>query len=75
MAKAKNAVIAGDYIGRQIIATFGQVTIVTGFGKGEPLNKATVDSYELITDEHRKSAASGIGRAWLAVHCLGRWEC
>ena len=49
MAKAKNAVIVGDYIGKQVLGTLGQVQIVTGFGKGELINRFTVDSYELIT--------------------------
>ncbi len=71
MAKAKNAVIAGDYLGKQIIATFGQVQLVTGFGKGENLDKFSVDSYELVTDEHRKSAASGVARGLVGGALLG----
>lgn len=71
MAKAKNAVIAGDYIGKQVIGTLGNVQIVTGFGKGTPISKTTVDSYELITDEHRKSAASGVARGIVGGALLG----
>ena len=71
VAKAKNAVIAGDYLGKQIIATFGQVQLVTGFGKGENLDKFSVDSYELVTDEHRKSAASGVARGLVGGALLG----
>lgn len=71
MAKAKNAVIVGDYIGKQVLGTLGQVQIVTGFGKGELINRFTVDSYELITDEHRKSAASGVARGIVGGALLG----
>jgi len=35
------------------------------------LNKDTVDSYELITEEHRKSAASGIARGLVGGALLG----
>jgi len=68
---AKNAIIAGDYLGKQIIASFGIVQIVTGFGKGEQLDKFSVEAYELITDEHRKSAASGVGRGIVGGALLG----
>lgn len=59
---AKNAVIAGDYIGQQIISTFGIVQIVTGFGKGFQLDKSSIENYEVVTDEQRRSTASGITR-------------
>lgn len=71
MANAKNNVQAGDYLGKQIISTFGTVQIVTGFGKGLALNNSTVDSYELVTDEHQKSAASGIARGIVGGALLG----
>lgn len=71
MAKAKNTVIAGDYLGKQIIGTFGTVQIVTGFGRGTTINKTTVDSYELITDEHQKSATSGVARGIVGGALLG----
>jgi len=71
MAKAKNAVVAGDYLGKQIMTTLGMVQIITGFGKGIMLNKTTVSSYEVITDEHRKSAASGVARGLVGGALLG----
>jgi len=71
MAKAKNAVVAGDYLGKQIMTTLGTVQIITGFGKGIMLNKTTVSSYEVITDEHRKSAASGVARGLVGGALLG----
>ena len=68
---ARNKVIAGDYEGRGIIAVLGQVSIVVGFGKNYYLTKDVVDSYELITDEHRKSAASGVARGLVGGALLG----
>ena len=71
MAKAKNTVIAGDYMGKGVIATLGNVEIVTGFGKGVIIDKFEIDSYELITDEHRKSATSGVARGLVGGALLG----
>lgn len=69
---AKNAVIAGDYEGKGIsIRGFGDVSIVTGFGKFIDLDKYSVEAYEVITDEHRKSAASGVARGLVGGALLG----
>ena len=68
---AKNKVIAGDYEGRGVIAVMGRVSIVIGFGKNYYLTKDVVESYELITDEHRKSAASGVARGLVGGALLG----
>lgn len=68
---AKNAVIAGDYLGKQIMVSFGMVQLITGFGKAEQLDKFSIEDYELITDEHRKSAASGVGRGLVGGALLG----
>lgn len=63
MAKAKNKVIAGDYNGKSIISVYSNVKIVIWlFKKDIALNKDTIESYELITDEHRKSAVNGVAR-------------
>ncbi len=35
------------------------------------INKDTVESYELITDEHRKSASSGVARGLVGGALLG----
>ena len=61
MSKAKNAVIAGDYKGAKVKTALGSVSI-GAFPKPVVLSKKTVISYELVTDEHRKSAASGIAK-------------
>lgn len=64
MASAKNRVIAGDYTGNLVNGSFGIVSIAVGFKASNSitLNPSTVEAYELITDEHRKSAASGVAR-------------
>lgn len=71
MAKAKNAVIAGDYAGKLLSCTSGRVFISLGFLKSLELTKKTVESVELITDEHRKSAASGVARGIVGGALLG----
>lgn len=60
---AKNHVIAGDYVGKQILGGgVSQAGISIGFIKQLYLNKSTVESYELVTDEQEKSMASGVAR-------------
>lgn len=68
---AKNKVIAGDYEGKVVSSTFGVVQISVGFTQTLVLGKKTVESYELITDEHRKSAKSGIARGLIGGALLG----
>lgn len=72
MAKAKNRVIAGDYENQPVSSFIGMVSIEKGFGKESTgINKNTVESYELINDEHRKSAKSGIARGLVGGALLG----
>lgn len=72
MAKAKNMVIAGDYINQPVSSFLGVVSIEKGFGKERTgISKDTVENYELITDEHRKSAKSGIARGIVGGALLG----
>lgn len=72
MAKAKNKVIAGEYTGKQVLYTLGFSSISIGtFKKALSLDKDNVKSYELITDEHRKSAASGVARGLVGGALLG----
>lgn len=68
---AKNKVIAGDYLGKGIILGMGKPSLVVGFGKNYYLTKEVVESYELITDEHRKSASSGVARGLVGGALLG----
>ncbi|MFW5631426.1 MAG: hypothetical protein ACOCNB_11720 [Acetivibrio ethanolgignens] len=70
MAKAKNAVIAGDYLGKGIVGGV-KPGIVIKLLKQIDLNHETVETYEVITDEHRKSAASGVARGLVGGALLG----
>lgn len=70
MASAMNKVIAGDYKGCFINSTFGIVTL-SSWTKNVTLDSSTVETYELITDEHRKSAKSGIARGLIGGALLG----
>ena len=73
MAKAKNRVIAGEHTGKQVVGKAGMKhpVIAVGLVKSKPMNKETVESYELITDEHVKSAASGVTRGLVGGALLG----
>ena len=62
MAKAKNMVIAGDYQGKAVMSGAKPAIVVKIF-RPLYLDSTTVESYEVITDEHRKSAE---------VRCLDR---
>ncbi|WP_042472788.1 hypothetical protein [Bacillus ndiopicus] len=74
---AQNKVIAGDYEGKNIMISqkgfFSKqgVFLFTGFTEKFPLNKETLTSYELITEEHRKSAVSGVSRGLVGGVLLG----
>jgi hypothetical protein len=59
---AKNMIIAGEYEGKKLRHLFGEIYIDISFGKTLEFNKDTVDNYEVIDEEKRKSAASAVGR-------------
>lgn len=67
---AKNKVIAGDYEGARVISGFGSISLSTQFGI-VPINKSTVNNYEVVTDDHRKSAMSGVGRGLVGGFLFG----
>jgi len=71
MANARNQVLAGDYEGRAIASSGDVVLISVGGFKTVKLNKKTVATYEVITDEHQKSAASGVVRGIVGGALLG----
>lgn len=73
MAKAKNKVIAGDYEGKGVGAggSISPSFIMLGMLKSINIDKENVNSYELITDEHRKSAKSGVARGLVGGALLG----
>ena len=80
MASAQNRVIAGAYKGKAIEYSLTLPTLAIVLERTEfwntpktvvYLNKNNVVQYELITDEHRKSAASGIARGLVGGALLG----
>ncbi len=66
-----NKILAGDYTGKPIMFTAGKLIIGVKLFKNMELNKDTVESYEIITDDIRKSAASGIARGAVGGVLLG----
>lgn len=67
---AQNKVIAGDYEGSRVMG-FVTPGIYTTPSSPIELTKENVASYEVITEEHRKSAASGIARGIVGGALLG----
>jgi hypothetical protein len=65
-----NRVVAGDYSGYVVELGFNSVSIRYGFTKLK-LTKNIVESIEVITEEHRKSAASGVARGLVGGALLG----
>lgn len=64
-----NTVIAGDYNGNDIILLAGNnIAYITG---ALPINKNTTDSYSVVDENYRKSAASAVGRAAAGAFLLG----
>lgn len=68
---AKNKVIAGDYLNCSVLKISELISINSGFKKILELNQNTVENYELITEEHRKSAISGVSRGLVGGVLLG----
>lgn len=75
MASTKNTVIAGDYEKKQVYleSTLSgkKAVIKAGFVKKIYLDKSTVESYEVVDESSRKSAASAVGRAAVGGFLLG----
>lgn len=69
---AKNRVIAGAYAGKQVlVGVAAQAGIALGVTKRLYLNKTTVENYEVIADNHSKSATSGAVRGMIGGALLG----
>lgn len=66
--KARCKVIAGDYIGNQV---YTDTKICKIKKVNVELNSTNVESYEVITDEHIRSAVSGITRGVIGGALLG----
>ena len=67
----KNMVIAGEYVGKGIISNGPCIQIVTGFMKTIDINKDTINNYEIITEEQRKSGTSAVLRGATGAAILG----
>lgn len=70
---AKNQVIAGDYAGRMVIVMGGvpQISLSRNWTENRQLDSFDVERYELITEDTRKSAASGVARGLVGGALLG----
>lgn len=68
---AQNKVIAGDYLNFSILKVSNVISLVSGFKTILNLDKSTVENYEVITEEHRKSAVSGVSRGLVGGVLLG----
>lgn len=71
---SKNSVANGDYKDRMVEMSGKKVFIRDGnfgFGKKIFINHDTVESYEVLDEQHQKSAASAVGRAAVGGLLLG----
>jgi hypothetical protein len=68
---AKNMVIAGDHLNKGVMKFGVTAQINIGLKESLVLNKTTIDSYEVVTEEHSKSAASGVTRGLVGGVLLG----
>lgn len=67
---AQNKVIAGDYENKKVQESFGTLKI-TSLTEERVIDKKTVETYEVITDEMRKSGTSAILRGGLGSLVFG----
>lgn len=67
----KNFVIAGDYKGKGLMYTANKLILATGFFQKIIIDKTTLESYEVLTEEHVKSATSGVARGLVGGALLG----
>ena len=65
---AKNMVIAGKFEGHCVDRSLPEFQAMI---HGTRINKETVEKYEVVTEEMRKSASSGILRAGIGAALLG----
>jgi hypothetical protein len=67
----KNAVLEGKYKNKDIFNGANYVAVNAGFFKSVMIDKSTVRAYELVTEDHQKSMASGIARGIVGHALLG----
>lgn len=70
---AANAVIEGDYKHKPIYAPTGKPYIHNGMGKAKRvyISRDTVTSYDVVDEDSRKSAGSGVARGLVGGALLG----
>ena len=66
-----NVVLEGAYKGKTIMNPTGKPYISTGLVSTVDLNKDTIESYEVITEDTRKSASSGMARGLVGGALFG----
>lgn len=79
MASAKNKVLSGDYVDDSVRIECLGTQLVFGYGKDNDLfttthitlDKSTVESYEVLTEDKVKSASSTMLRAGAGALLLG----
>ena len=67
----KNRVIAGDYRGKSVHQSFGNISISTGLGQKIMLDRVSVSNYEYMEKSARKSASSAACRSAIGVYFFG----
>lgn len=67
----KNTVVAGDYKNKNLILENDLLYIMEGLFKKYPINKDTVEEYEVLDENSRVSGSSAIGRAFIGSAILG----
>lgn len=72
---AKNVVLEGDYKGKVLMIQSSfkgeKLYLVAGFTKKILLDKESLQNFEVITEEHTKSAVSGVSRGLVGGALLG----
>lgn len=71
MAKAKNAVIAGDFSGKKVSVSFGKVSMDVGGISALELNSHTVAGYSVVDETRKTSMASGVMRGMVGGALFG----
>ena len=70
MAKAKNKVISGDYLGYSVDSFLGQVTL-SSVSNSITLNKSSVANIELVDSSKQRDTGSTIARGLVGGILLG----
>ena len=72
---ARNKVIAGDYTGYNVKAGWGGLSLSPSLfsqhSNNVEISRNTVCGYEIVTNDHRRSAVSGIARGYIGEYFFG----